>query len=110
MNFRALSVSVAVVAAASVTPWVAVAAGEDPAARPLKAQAIGFTQGEVKRIDLERGKVTLRHGPIENLGMPGMTMVFRVDAPVLADLQMGEHIKFKADKIDGAMCITELDW
>lgn len=37
-----------------------------------------WTQGEVRKVDLENGKLTLRHGPIRNLDMPGMTMVFKM--------------------------------
>ena len=58
---------------------------------------------EVRKIDKEQGKVTLRHGPIPNLDMPNMTMVFRVTEPkMLETLKEGDKVRFTADKINGA--------
>ena len=37
-----------------------------------------LSEGVVKKVDKAQGKLTIKHGPLENLGMPGMTMVFRV--------------------------------
>jgi Cu(I)/Ag(I) efflux system protein CusF len=68
-----------------------------------------FTAGEVRRVDREAQKLTLRHGPIPSLGMPEMTMVFRVNDPRMLDgLQPGDRIRFKADKIGGQYTVTEL--
>jgi Cu(I)/Ag(I) efflux system protein CusF len=43
------------------------------------------TEGEVRKVDKEAGKVTLKHGEIKNLEMPGMTMVFQVKDPALLE-------------------------
>ena len=49
------------------------------------------TDGEVRKIDEATGKVTLRHGPIKNLDMDSMTMVFRVQNPdMLKGLKPGD--------------------
>ena len=61
-----------------------------------------------RRIDAAHGKITLKHGPIDNLGMPGMTMVFRADPAVLGSVKVGDQVKFKADKVDGSIKVTEL--
>lgn len=103
MNFKALILSAAV---ASLAPWAAIAASDAPAA--AATSAAGYSDGEVKKVDAEQGKVTLKHGPIDNLGMPGMTMVFRADAAVLAKVKPGDKVRFKADKVDGAIKVTEL--
>ncbi|MFX1679077.1 copper-binding protein [Mitsuaria sp. CC2] len=108
MSLRTLVVSIALAGAASVAPWVAVAANEFGGTVTKASSSSRFTLGEVKRIDAGQGKLTVKHGPIENLGMPGMTMVFRADASVLAQLQVGDQIRFKADKVDGTIQITEL--
>ena len=64
---------------------------------------------EVRKIDVEQGKVTLRHGPIPNLDMPNMTMVFRVTDPkMLVTIKEGDKVKFTADKINGAFTITSI--
>ena len=68
-----------------------------------------FADGEVRKVDREIGKVTIKHGPIANLEMPPMTMVFRVKDPTMLDrMKTGDNIKFKADKLDGNYTVTEL--
>ena len=81
-----------------------------PAAAVLTAPsaASGYTDGELKKIDTEQGKITLKHGPVDNLGMPGMTMVFRADAALVSSFKPGDLVKFKADRVDGALKVTEL--
>lgn len=67
------------------------------------------TNGEVKKIDKEQGKVTLRHGPIKNLDMDQMTMVLRVqDAKMLDGLAVGDKVLFEADRINGQISITKI--
>jgi Cu(I)/Ag(I) efflux system periplasmic protein CusF len=68
-----------------------------------------YTVGEIKRIDTERGTITLKHGPINNLGMPNMTMIFRVIKPVeTSSFKVGDKVRFKADRVQGALAVTEL--
>lgn len=67
------------------------------------------TDGEVKKIDKEQGKVTLRHGPIKNLDMDQMSMVLRVqDAKMLDGLAVGDKVMFEADRINGQITITKI--
>lgn len=69
-----------------------------------------LASGEVRKIDKEGGKLTIRHGPIQNLDMPSMTMVFRVhDARVLESLKPGDKIRFAADRIEGAYTATNIE-
>ena len=61
-------------------------------------------------MDKEAGKLTIKHGPIKNLDMPGMTMVFRVqDASWLDKVKPGDNIRFHADMVNGALTVTELE-
>lgn len=72
-------------------------------------KAADMTYGEVRKIDKEAGKVTLKHDRIENLDMPGMTMVFRVkDKNMLNTIQVGEKIKFKAVNDKGKLTVTDI--
>lgn len=65
--------------------------------------------GEVRKVDPEARKITLRHGPIAAFDMPGMTMVFQVRDPRMLDgLKTGDKVRFKVDKIDGQYTVTEL--
>lgn len=66
--------------------------------------------GEVKKVDLEAGKVTLKHGEIKNLDMPAMQMAFRVADPSwLKTLQVGDKVRFSADKVGGQFTVTSID-
>lgn len=95
------------VVALSAAPTTAPTTAATPAATTAAA-ASGYTDGELKKIDAEQGKITLKHGPIDNLGMPGMTMVFRADVALLSNFKPGDLVKFKADRVDGAFKVTEL--
>jgi len=80
------------------------------AASAAAAATLPLAEGEVRKIDKEAGKVTLRHGPIASLDMPGMTMVFRVqDAKLLGGLKEGDKIRFAAQRINGAIVLTAVE-
>ena len=67
------------------------------------------TDGEVRKIDKEAGKITIKHGEIKNLDMPPMTMVFRAQPPSLLDkVQVGDKVRFTAAKVGGTYTVTEL--
>ena len=84
-------------------------AAHPPAAGKAAASAGALAEGEVRKVDKEAGKVTIKHGPLANLDMPPMTMVFRVSAPAMLDqLKAGDSIRFKAEKIGGTYTVTEL--
>jgi Cu(I)/Ag(I) efflux system protein CusF len=71
-----------------------------------QAQSIN---GTVKKIDAEQGKLTIDHGPIKNLDMDSMTMVFRAGDPaMLKGLKAGDKIKFDADRVNGQITVTKL--
>lgn len=83
-------------------------AAEQSAQQPASAQA--KAEGEVRKVDKSAGKLTIKHGPLANLDMPAMTMVFRVRDPAMLDLvQAGDRIRFVADKAQGAFIVTELE-
>ena len=80
-----------------------------PAGTSGAAPAPELSDGEVRRIDRDSRKITLKHGEIKNLDMPGMTMVFQVkDAALLDTLQVGNKVKFRADRTDGAFVVTNI--
>ena len=67
-----------------------------------------YVDGEIRKVDKDAGKVTIKHGPLTNLDMPAMTMVFRTKDPTMLDkVKVGDAIRFKADKIDGVFIVTE---
>ncbi len=73
------------------------------------AQTAALSEGEVRKVDPANGKVTIRHGELKNLEMPAMTMVFRVKDPaMLADIKPGDKIRFRAEQINGALTVVEM--
>ena len=69
-----------------------------------------MSDGEVRRIDKDAGKITIKHGPLANLDMPGMTMVFRVKDPAMLDrVKEGDKIKFVADRMNGSLTVIQME-
>lgn len=84
-------------------------ANKAPVASAKSSSAASMTEGEVKKVDKDAGKITLKHGPLLNLDMPAMTMVFRVkDAAMLDQVKPGDRVKFIAEKSNGALTVTAL--
>ncbi|MGM9425384.1 copper-binding protein [Hydrogenophaga sp. MI9] len=78
-------------------------------AAPAATSPLPQVDAEIRKIDTAAGKVTLRHGDIPNLDMPGMTMVFQVKDPAqLADLKVGDKVRFRADRIKGAYTAVDI--
>ena len=64
---------------------------------------------EIKKIDAPAGKVTLKHGPIDNLGMPAMTMAFPVkDRASLQHFKEGDPVSVTFDKVDGKPTVMDM--
>lgn len=75
-------------------------------ALPAAAQSVN---GTVTKIDEAQSKLTINHGPIKNLDMEGMTMVFKAGDPaMLKGLKSGDKIKFDADRVNGQITVTKL--
>lgn len=96
----------------AVTFHTALAADHSMSAKAsasMNSVSTDMTDGEVKKIDKSTNKITLKHGDIKNLDMPGMTMVFKVKDPTALDsLKPGDKVKFRAEKADGAIVVTEI--
>lgn len=74
------------------------------------AQTPELTEGEVRKVDRDAKKITLRHGPLPNLDMPAMTMVFQVKDPAMLDqVKAGDKVKFTAERIGGAFTVTRIE-
>ncbi|MCX7176498.1 MAG: copper-binding protein [Proteobacteria bacterium] len=77
------------------------------AASPADA---AMSDGLVKKIDKSGGKLTIAHGPLANLGMPAMTMVFRVKDPAWLDqIKDGDKLRFLADTVNGSLTVVKFD-
>lgn len=69
-----------------------------------------MSEGEVRKVDKDAQKITIRHGELKNLEMPPMTMVFRVSDPALLEkVKAGDKIAFVADKVGGQFTVTAIE-
>lgn len=112
---KSLNILTALLVAASGTAYAQAPATDQGAHKTGGASAdtapsAEMADGEVRKVDKEAGKVTLRHGPLKNLNMPAMTMVFRVAEPKMLDtLKQGDKVKFVAEKVNGAFTVTAIE-
>lgn len=69
-----------------------------------------MAQGEVRKVDKDAKKITIKHGPLAKLDMPPMTMVFQVkDEALLGKVKAGDKVKFDAEKVGGAYIVTKIE-
>lgn len=77
---------------------------ESSAAEPAMAD------GEIRKVDMDAGKITIKHGELKNLSMPPMTMVFRAkDAGMLQQVKSGDKVRFVADKVNGQFTVMQIE-
>lgn len=69
-----------------------------------------LTDGEVRKVDKDAKKITIKHGEIKNLDMPPMTMVFQVKDPALLEkAKAGDKVQFNAEKVGGQYFVTRIE-
>jgi Cu/Ag efflux protein CusF len=98
-------------AAALTATAMAQQKADNHAARPpgAAAAATEMTEGEVRKIDKDTRKLTIKHGEIRNLDMPPMTMVFQIkDEAMLDGLKAGDKIRFVVEKTPGGFVVTDV--
>jgi Cu(I)/Ag(I) efflux system periplasmic protein CusF len=92
--------------AALATPTLAQTAATRVA--PAAASKVEMTEGEVRKVDKESRKITLKHGAIKNIDMPPMTMVFQADASMVEKVKVGDKVRFTATESSGKLILTQL--
>ena len=81
-----------------------------PAMKAVADQPAEMSEGEVRKVDKAGKKITLRHGPLKNLDMPPMTMVFQVsDAALLDKVNAGDKVRFVASNPEGKLTLTQIE-
>ena len=114
MNTLKSFISIATVAFASTMSF---AASAQAVAQPAdsggivlnQAGAADMTDGEIRKVDKDTKKITIKHGEIKNLDMPGMTMLFQVkDLAMLDMIKPGDKVKFRVEKSGGGLVVTEI--
>ena len=66
--------------------------------------------GVVRKVDMKRLKVTMKHGEIKQIEMPAMVMNYNVtDSSLLAGVMKGDKVRFSMDRVDGKYVITHIE-
>ncbi len=74
------------------------------------AQGPSLVDGEIRKVDKDAKKITIKHGPLPALDMPAMTMVFQVRDPAMLDrVKAGDKVKFEAQKLGSAYTVTRIE-
>ena len=70
---------------------------------------VDMSDGEIRKVSKDTGKLTIKHGEIKNLDMPPMTMVFTAKDPAMLDkLAVGDKVRFVVIDEGGKMVVTEI--
>jgi Cu(I)/Ag(I) efflux system periplasmic protein CusF len=80
-------------------------------AAALPAMAQQLANGEIRKVDKKAGTVTIKHGPIQAIDMPAMTMVFQAkEAAMLDRVKAGDKVKFQAEMAAGGkVTVTQIE-
>ena len=106
-------VATAALIGASAIPFAALAQSASAPMGEMKmdkpAASGDMTEGEIRKVDKDTKKITIKHGEIKNLDMPGMTMLFQVSDPAMLDMvKAGDKVRFKAEKAATGIVVTEI--
>jgi len=72
--------------------------------------ALTLADGEIRKVNKDAKKLTIRHGAIAHMDMPPMTMVYQVKDPAMLDqVRAGDKVRFAAEKIGGAYVVTKIE-
>jgi Cu(I)/Ag(I) efflux system periplasmic protein CusF len=69
-----------------------------------------LSEGEIRKVDVNAKKLTIKHGPLLNLDMPAMTMVYQVNDPaMLKQVKPGDKVKFEAQRLGDVFTVTKIE-
>jgi Cu(I)/Ag(I) efflux system periplasmic protein CusF len=89
---------------------LSISAASQPATAASAEAASQMSEGEIRKVDKDAKKITIKHGELKNLEMPPMTMVFQVKDPaVLEKVKPGDKVSFVAEKVGGQFTVTQIE-
>ena len=99
----------AILVITTLTPPGSFAQSSTPPDAMQKVDATVPSDGEIRKIDKETGKLTIKHGPIKHLDMPPMSMVFSAkDKTLLDKVKVGDKVRFMVIEENGKMVVTDI--
>jgi len=76
---------------------------------PASASQQALSDGVVNAVDPGAATLTIEHGMLANIGMPAMTMTYKVaDPAMLLHVKTGDHIKFRVENVQGTLTVVAL--
>ena len=76
----------------------------------MQGMADAMAQGEIRKVDKSTKRLTIKHGPLPNLGMGAMTMVYKVKDPaMLEQVKAGDKVDFVAESVNGVLTVTRIE-
>ena len=110
MKLVLLRAAVAVALGSILVPAIAQDHSAHMHGAAAKPAAQSLSEGTIKKLDAAAGKLTIAHGPIENLGMPAMTMSFAYAKGVVPSaVKEGDRIRFRAEEKDGRYVVVRVE-
>jgi Cu/Ag efflux protein CusF len=107
-TIKTLFIAGAIVAMGAISAPVAAQATTDRS-KVADGGSGEMSDAQVRKVDKEQGKITLKHGEIKSLDMPPMTMVFAVkDKAMLDTVKAGDKVRFKAVNENGKLTVVEM--
>lgn len=108
--YQSLQRMLALIVALSVTWMIPTVRANHHEHEALTSQSSGMIKGEVRRIDTENRKLTIKHDAIPELDMVAMTMAFRVTDTVSIDkLMVGDKLRFSLGRVAGKWLVTVIE-
>jgi Cu(I)/Ag(I) efflux system protein CusF len=102
----AIATTVALIA----TPYTFAQTTDHQSHHAAQAAPAELVDAEVRKVDKDAGKITLKHGELKSLEMPPMTMVFQVsDKAMLDKVKAGDKVRFAAAKVGGQFTVTAIE-
>ena len=83
-----------------------------PSLMPLASwsQSDDKVAGEVRKVDRDNQKITIKHGEIKSMDMPPMTMVFTVKDPALLEAaKPGDKVRFGVAREGGKFVVSAIE-
>lgn len=106
-SIATLTFVTAILATASFSLY---AATDSTASAAAASSADKTTDGEIRKVDKDAKKITIRHAELKHLEMPAMTMVFQVKDPSMLDkVKQGDKVTFVAEKEGGKFIVMQID-
>ncbi|WP_296652658.1 copper-binding protein [Paraburkholderia sp.] len=88
-------------------------AGMNMSAKPSAmhpAMNNALASAEVRKVNAANGMITLKHGALENIGMPPMIMAYKAkDADMVKQVHEGDKVKVRIENIGGTPVIVKLE-